>query len=282
MRFAVGRAGLRRMAAEVKASAGSPIGQRHVRSLMVSTVACLPSPNVTVLLHHRRRWRLAEPEPWGHRQARALAARGLARPARLTGGCDHGVAVTPPGAGTSGGQALRQRFLSCSTRSSVQFISVISGSLVSQDTRYPRCSQTHKPSGVPLSLSTRRQVARMGAIRLSPDKGVIKPAQPTVSTGQPMESPVFPSVLPTYNRADVAFVRGGPYLFAEDGRRYTDFGAGIAVNAFGHANPRLVAALDPGRSAVAHLRPLPGAGGDRCRRSWSTHVRRHGVLHQFR
>ncbi len=39
-------------------------------------------------------------------------------------------------------------------------------------------------------------------------------------------------------------VRGeGPYLFAEGGERYLDFGAGIAVNAFGHANPRLIAAL---------------------------------------
>jgi len=55
---------------------------------------------------------------------------------------------------------------------------------------------------------------------------------------------VFPALLPTYNRADIAFVRGeGSYLFAEDGRRYLDFGAGIAVNAFGHANPKLVTAL---------------------------------------
>ena len=55
---------------------------------------------------------------------------------------------------------------------------------------------------------------------------------------------MFPALLPTYNRTDVAFVRGeGSYLFAEDGKRYLDFGAGIAVNAFGHANPRLVAAL---------------------------------------
>ena len=55
---------------------------------------------------------------------------------------------------------------------------------------------------------------------------------------------MFPALLPTYNRADVAFVRGeGSYLFAEDGRRYLDFGAGIAVNAFGHANPKLVKAL---------------------------------------
>ena len=55
---------------------------------------------------------------------------------------------------------------------------------------------------------------------------------------------MFPSLLPTYNRADVAFVRGeGPYIFAEDGSRYLDFGAGIAVNALGYSHPELVEAL---------------------------------------
>ncbi len=55
---------------------------------------------------------------------------------------------------------------------------------------------------------------------------------------------MFPYLLPTYSRADLAFVRGeGPYLFAEDGSRYLDFAAGIAVNALGHAHPHLVAAL---------------------------------------
>jgi acetylornithine/N-succinyldiaminopimelate aminotransferase len=63
--------------------------------------------------------------------------------------------------------------------------------------------------------------------------------------------------LPTYNRADVAFVRGeGPYLFAEDGKRYLDFGAGIAVNAFGHANPRLVAALTHQANKLWHTSNL--------------------------
>lgn len=61
---------------------------------------------------------------------------------------------------------------------------------------------------------------------------------------------MFPQVLPTYNRTEIAFVRGeGPYLFAEDGKRYLDFGAGIAVNAFGHAHPKLIAAL----TEQAHL-----------------------------
>src|SRR3954454_13191955 len=54
----------------------------------------------------------------------------------------------------------------------------------------------------------------------------------------------FPHLLPTYARANVAFVRGeGAYLFDEEGRRYLDFGAGIAVNVLGHAHPHLVEAL---------------------------------------
>jgi acetylornithine/N-succinyldiaminopimelate aminotransferase len=71
------------------------------------------------------------------------------------------------------------------------------------------------------------------------------------------ENPVFPAVLPTYNRTDVAFVRGeGSYLFAEDGRRYLDFGAGIAVNAFGYNNPKLVAALTEQAGKLWHTSNL--------------------------
>lgn len=52
------------------------------------------------------------------------------------------------------------------------------------------------------------------------------------------------AVLPTYARADISFERGeGVRLFTADGRRYLDFGAGVAVNALGHAHPHLVAAL---------------------------------------
>jgi acetylornithine/N-succinyldiaminopimelate aminotransferase len=55
---------------------------------------------------------------------------------------------------------------------------------------------------------------------------------------------VIAPILPTYNRADIAFDHGeGPYLFDETGKRYLDFGAGIAVNALGHAHPHLVARL---------------------------------------
>ncbi len=68
---------------------------------------------------------------------------------------------------------------------------------------------------------------------------------------------MFPALLPTYNRTDVAFVRGeGSYLFAEDGKRYLDFGAGIAVNAFGHANPTLVGALTEQAGKLWHTSNL--------------------------
>jgi acetylornithine/N-succinyldiaminopimelate aminotransferase len=47
--------------------------------------------------------------------------------------------------------------------------------------------------------------------------------------------------MPSYARADVAFERGeGVYLYTAEGRRYLDFGGGIAVSAFGHSHPHLV------------------------------------------
>ena len=68
---------------------------------------------------------------------------------------------------------------------------------------------------------------------------------------------MIPSVLPTYNRAPIAFTKGtGSWLTSEDGRRYLDLGAGIAVNALGHANPALVAALTTQANAVWHTSNL--------------------------
>lgn len=50
--------------------------------------------------------------------------------------------------------------------------------------------------------------------------------------------------LPIYRRTGVRIARGeGAYLIGDDGKRYLDFAAGIAVNAFGHAHPHVVAAL---------------------------------------
>ncbi len=64
-------------------------------------------------------------------------------------------------------------------------------------------------------------------------------------------------LLPTYARADVAFVRGeGAWLEASDGARYLDFGAGIAVCALGHSHPKLVEALTRQGEKLWHVSNL--------------------------
>jgi acetylornithine/N-succinyldiaminopimelate aminotransferase len=68
--------------------------------------------------------------------------------------------------------------------------------------------------------------------------------------------------LPVYARADLAFDRGeGAYLMTADGRRYLDYGSGVAVNVLGHAHPRLVAALTEQAAKLWHtsnLYRIPG------------------------
>ena len=68
---------------------------------------------------------------------------------------------------------------------------------------------------------------------------------------------MIPSVLPTYNRADLTFVSGeGVWLTEADGRRFLDLGAGIAVNALGHAHPALVRALHDQAQKLWHVSNL--------------------------
>ncbi|WP_322866752.1 aspartate aminotransferase family protein [Aquicoccus sp. G2-2] len=68
---------------------------------------------------------------------------------------------------------------------------------------------------------------------------------------------MIPSVLPTYNRAPLEFVKGeGVWLTETDGRRFLDLGAGIAVNVLGHANPALVAALSEQAGKLWHVSNL--------------------------
>jgi acetylornithine/N-succinyldiaminopimelate aminotransferase len=64
-------------------------------------------------------------------------------------------------------------------------------------------------------------------------------------------------ILPTYARVDLAFERGeGAWLIATNGERYLDFASGIAVNALGHAHPRLVAALTEQANKLWHISNL--------------------------
>ena len=58
----------------------------------------------------------------------------------------------------------------------------------------------------------------------------------------------------TYMRAPLRFERGeGVWLITEDGERYLDFGAGVAVSSLGHGHPQLVDALKAQADKVWHL-----------------------------
>ncbi|TMM51658.1 aspartate aminotransferase family protein [Sulfitobacter sabulilitoris] len=68
---------------------------------------------------------------------------------------------------------------------------------------------------------------------------------------------MIPALLPTYARAPMTFVKGeGSWLIEADGRRFLDLGAGIAVNALGHAHPALVKALTDQAGALWHTSNL--------------------------
>lgn len=63
----------------------------------------------------------------------------------------------------------------------------------------------------------------------------------------------------TYNRYPVSFVRGnGSYLEDENGKRYLDALAGIAVCGLGHANPAVAKAIEAQASTLLHTSNLYG------------------------
>ena len=65
------------------------------------------------------------------------------------------------------------------------------------------------------------------------------------------------SVLPIYTRAPLNFVKGeGSWLIEADGRRFLDFGSGIAVNSLGHAHPKLVTRLKQQVETLWHVSNL--------------------------
>jgi acetylornithine/N-succinyldiaminopimelate aminotransferase len=69
--------------------------------------------------------------------------------------------------------------------------------------------------------------------------------------------------LPNYARAELAFERGeGAWLWTVDGRRFLDFGSGIATASLGHGHPHLSKAIAEQAAKVMHVSNLyriPGA-----------------------
>ena len=84
----------------------------------------------------------------------------------------------------------------------------------------------------------------------------------TAPTMTPMSQPTVPvsmdsSILGTYKRAPVEFVRGsGVHLYDAEGKAYLDFVAGIAVNALGYDDAGLRAAMHAAVDGLIHTSNL--------------------------
>lgn len=64
-------------------------------------------------------------------------------------------------------------------------------------------------------------------------------------------------VMNTYGRYDISFASGeGAYIVATDGRRFLDFGTGIAVTSLGHCHPHLVKTLQEQAATLWHCSNL--------------------------
>lgn len=78
-----------------------------------------------------------------------------------------------------------------------------------------------------------------------------------MSGSQPTRDLFDRYVVPTYGRFDLRLRRGaGREVWDEDGRRYLDFGSGIAVTSVGHAHPRLTLAITEQANELLHVSNL--------------------------
>src|SRR6476619_6592726 len=67
-------------------------------------------------------------------------------------------------------------------------------------------------------------------------------------------------LMPVYPRSPVRPVRGeGVYLYGEQGERYLDFAAGIAVNILGHGHPHLTRSIQDQAATLMHVSNLYGS-----------------------
>ncbi len=70
-------------------------------------------------------------------------------------------------------------------------------------------------------------------------------------------TPMISALLPNYARADLAFERGeGAWLWTVDGRRFLDFGSGIATTSLGHGHPHLAKTIAEQAAKVMHVSNL--------------------------
>lgn len=71
-----------------------------------------------------------------------------------------------------------------------------------------------------------------------------------------------PTLMKNYGPPAINAVRGeGAYLFDETGKRYLDFGSGIAVTSVGHSHPKWVEAIQQQAATLTHCSNLYGIPG---------------------
>ena len=90
-------------------------------------------------------------------------------------------------------------------------------------------------------------------------RSVSKPKQGPAKTTKPdsrlLDAEQF--LLPTYKRPPVVMTHGsGAFVFDSTGKKYLDFLGGIAVNALGHAHPRIVKVIRREAARAIHLSNL--------------------------
>jgi acetylornithine/N-succinyldiaminopimelate aminotransferase len=99
------------------------------------------------------------------------------------------------------------------------------------------------------TLSKKRRVAR----------GARKP-KPVLVRGARFDSRLADAdkfLLPSYQRSPIVFTHGrGGYVYDASGKKYLDFLGGIAVNALGHAHPRIVKVIRRESARAIHLSNL--------------------------
>ena len=89
-------------------------------------------------------------------------------------------------------------------------------------------------------------------------KDIVPPPPPLVHNQFETIRELFnKNVVPSYGRFDLAFSHGsGSHVFDVAGKRYLDFGGGIAVNSLGHAHPAVTEALIEQSKKLIHVSNL--------------------------
>jgi len=102
-------------------------------------------------------------------------------------------------------------------------------------------------------MPQRKQIRR----RRSVPRGTLHSAAPKSAPAPVAVTLAEQYLLPTYKRSQTVFTHGrGAYVFDSAGEKYLDFLGGIAVNALGHAHPRIVKTIRRESARAIHFSNL--------------------------